>query len=288
MVRSSFLTWDELDSLITVAGEPHLYSSLGCTSTVVSCGQWYDNAMLVPHEPMRYLLLLLERAVQPSFLQPHRAWKVRRIAHYYRAVLFPFIHHHHEAEETVFFPWVISKPNVTLPVQLYDEHVTLLAYLDRIDHMLVKGYAAVELSTKEVLLAWAVQLREEVQGMTALVMHHLEEEETAVCPALREHFTAEEETEIKHKLAIQTPRDAAPLMVAACCTGQLRAGGEAAHEQLIADMGPAGALYKREWKGQLEAEVESLDECTKDQDDEPQLVLGKLQLQELLITLVKH
>ena len=225
--------------------------------------QWYVNALLVPHEPVRYLLLMLERSVQPQYFQPVRAWKVQRLFHYYRHVVLMFVDMHHAAEDVTYFPWIRTR--APLPDRLNDEHEGLHAKLEAItamEHTLQSCKSEAERSR------WATELRERMEA--EFVCEHLAEEETLLIPILRDRFTEQEHDAIRKEMAAHLPPSARPMSLALCCAGQLRAGGDAQLNKFLSEQSPPAVKM---WQGmarpQLEAEMAYVDSITLDQDDEP-------------------
>ena len=135
MVRAEPATWADVDAVIRSSGDPSAYS-LGSTSIIASPSlledEWYVNALLVPHEGLRYILLMLERSVQPQHLQPARAWKVQRLFHFYHH-LRGYVSDHHRTEDVHYFPWISTR--APLPSRLHAEHEGLQARLEAITAM---------------------------------------------------------------------------------------------------------------------------------------------------------
>ena len=66
------VTWQQLDTAKDI-------DQLGCLSTVLAPnGPWYNRHLLIPHEAIRFDMLLMERILQPQYFQPRRTWKVKR------------------------------------------------------------------------------------------------------------------------------------------------------------------------------------------------------------------
>lgn len=274
MSLSVAVSWEDVDRVIGSASDPSAYS-LGCTSSAITMGSWYERGMLHPHEPTRYLVLMLERAVQPKYFQPHRSWKVRRLFHFYRTIFYPFVHEHHDAEEHIYFPWLTSKPGIKLPDRLSADHVTLIAGLDAIaafEH----SYPG-EQQHDKLLESWAISLRSQVSAVAGLLRDHLQEEEQSVPNVLRDHFTPQEEVPVIGRIAAHLPPDIAPMFIAMVISGQLRAGGQQALADFIALLPPGvGDVYLAVWKRQLEADMAYLDSVTLDSDVEPECNLELL------------
>ena len=262
------MTWKDVDSCIARSGDPSAYT-LGSTSTVASptlvADQWYVNALLIPHEGLRFLLLLLERSVQPHYLQPTRPWKVQRLFHFYRSVVLTFVGDHHRSEDGTYFPWIRAR--ATLPIRLNEEHEGLLTRLDGITAM--EGQLQ-SCTTDEAVSRWAVELTEQVEELGLFMRDHLSEEETCVIPALRDHFTKQEHNVVVGQVVAHLPPSGVPMTIAVNSAGQLRAGGEPLLDSFLAELPPeAVQAWRAMWRSQLAAEMAYIDAIRLDQDDEP-------------------
>merc|ERR1711998_120959 len=71
------------------------------TSTVIrEPKDWQDESLLIPHEPIRRMMKEAD-ALIPLIDQ---VWKVQRFFCWYNDVFHFYVHHHHDAEEEIFFP----------------------------------------------------------------------------------------------------------------------------------------------------------------------------------------
>ena len=185
------VTWHDLDRAKDI-------DALGCLSTVLHPnGPWYDRHLLIPHEAIRYDMLLMERILQPQYFQPTRTWKVKRFFSWYHTYFLTPVHHHHEAEEKLYFPFILQKPGVVMPERLTDDHVTLLKQLDDIAAMQQKFAATMDSSQLEGL---AAELRQRTSDVCNNMRDHLAEEERIVPPLLRDNFTETETLGVTGKI----------------------------------------------------------------------------------------
>ena len=267
--RERAVTWSDVDAVIEASGDPNAYS-LGCTSTVaassISASEWYVNVLLVPHEVLRYLLLMLERALQPRYFQPVRSWKVQRLFRFYRGVLLPYVKEHHHAEDESYFPWIRTR--APLPARLTAEHEGLMTRLDAIAAM--ESSLQQRSHSDEETAQWATELREHAADLGQYMREHLSEEEECIIPALRDHFTLQEHTAALQAMMVHVDPATLPVAVAVSCAGQLRAGGEGVLALFLADMPPeVPQAWTGKWRSQIEAEMAYLDAIRSDQNDEP-------------------
>jgi len=146
------------------------------TSTVIPDPKdWADDSLLIPHETIRNALNTLVDLLTPDYFESNDDWKIEAILKWYSDFVYPFVHHHHEAEEKVYFPFIEERAK--LPEKLSKDHSQLDVLLDE-----VKAARDVEV------------LREKAKALRHFMFEHLSEEETHVPKILREKFTEEEET----------------------------------------------------------------------------------------------
>ena len=268
MVRTGPATWAEVDTVIRTTSDPSAYA-LGSTSSVVAPSivpaEWYVNALLVPHEALRYVLLMLERSVQPQYFQPVRAWKVQRFFHFYRDIVLGFVDKHHTAEDVTYFPWIRTR--APLPDRLNDEHEGLHAKLEAIS---ATEHTLQSCKSEEEKIRWATALREQVEGLGEFMREHLTEEEVLIVPALRDNFTQAEHDAMIMGMAAHIPPAGRETAIALCCAGQLRAGGEPLLNKFLSELFPqAVEMWKGVLRPHIDAEMAYLNTITLDQEDEP-------------------
>jgi len=109
------------------------------TSKVVSAAKdWKDEAMLVPHECIRWwnanlleILADFEPVKRPTF-----AWKTKVLMDFMEKYYLPCVHHHHRSEEEIYNPGILEKcksMGVADPFpKVKKDYETLVALLDKV------------------------------------------------------------------------------------------------------------------------------------------------------------
>ncbi|GAQ87868.1 hypothetical protein KFL_003830170 [Klebsormidium nitens] len=171
----------------------------GPLSTVVPVvNHWSDASMLTPHEPIREDLVRMERLLQAPFFDGTQPWKVAAFFKWYNEWFSFTVNHHHNIEETIFFPAVKARCG-EIPARMSTEHEGLIQMLQDISSMevrfkpLTEGSPELPLSERRVL---AEELRQKVAHMAAELREHLDEEERFFTPVVKEHFTKEEHQQL--------------------------------------------------------------------------------------------
>lgn len=147
---------------------------------------WADDALLLPHETIRRMVLDLEFIVKEENLNIFDEQKLRAIFKLFNDYIFFFIHHHHDIEEQFYFPWLKSK-GAKLPEEVKQEHDLLLKLL--IDFKNIDNKKFYQERNKEKL----EEMRRIVAEMKKFMDAHLSAEENFAPKILREYFTPEEE-----------------------------------------------------------------------------------------------
>ncbi|GAQ83624.1 hypothetical protein KFL_001550140 [Klebsormidium nitens] len=171
----------------------------GPTSTVIpAVNHWSDGSLLAPHEPIRHDLARMERLLQAPFFDGTQPWKVAAFFKWYNDWFYFNVHHHHDIEETIFFPAVKARCDV-IPERMAADHEGLLHMLDEIRSMEARfkplSCGAPAPSPSERRLA-AEELRQKVAHMAAELREHIAEEERFFTPVIREKFTKEEHQQL--------------------------------------------------------------------------------------------
>ncbi|GAQ79824.1 hypothetical protein KFL_000390130 [Klebsormidium nitens] len=186
-----------------MAPPKHVPAFVGPTSTVIPVvNHWSDTSMLTPHEPIRDDLARMERLLQAPFFDGTQPWKVAAFFKWYNRWFYPNVHHHHDVEETIFFPLIKARCDV-IPERMSADHEGLIHMLDDIKGMelrfqpLTKGGSPPSMAERRNL---AEELRQKVAHMAAELREHLEEEERFFTPVIREKFTKEEHQQIIDKI----------------------------------------------------------------------------------------
>ena len=160
----------------------------GPTSRVIhNPVDWCDESFLIPHEAIRSDLITLKQHVDSFHLHSEETLKFKLVnfAIWYREYHYVNVHHHHDAEENLYFPWMSRR--CKLPPRLAGDHKTLMGLMDEIDAFFDGDIES--LSSKSVKL-----LQGKVNAYANAMEEHLMEEEKLLPPLLRSHFTVFEES----------------------------------------------------------------------------------------------
>eukprot|EP00243_Klebsormidium_subtile_P006291 TRINITY_DN263_c0_g4_i2.p2 TRINITY_DN263_c0_g4~~TRINITY_DN263_c0_g4_i2.p2 ORF type:complete len:274 (+),score=89.71 TRINITY_DN263_c0_g4_i2:420-1241(+) len=176
---------------------------VGPTSAVIPVvSHWSDASLLTPHEPIRNDLARMERLLQAPFFDGTQPWKVKAFFKWYNDWFYPNVHHHHDIEETIFFPAVKARCDV-IPERMAADHEGLIHMLDEIRAMevrfkpLTRGGPAPSLSERRHV---AEELRQKVAHMAAELREHIAEEERFFTPVIKEKFTKEEHHQLVDRI----------------------------------------------------------------------------------------
>jgi hypothetical protein len=106
------------------------------------------------------------------------------------------VHHHHDIEETIFFPALVARCGF-IPERMSEDHGSLMRMLDEIRAM----EAWFEPQTLGIPSAphqrlAAEELRQLVANLAAELREHLNEEERFFTPVIKAHFTKKEHQEV--------------------------------------------------------------------------------------------
>ena len=97
------------------------------------------------------------------------------------------VHHHHKAEEDIYFPWISTKAE--LPEKLTKDHTELLAAMENLKKSLSRFKSKNITATDDLN-----QINMDLQTLIEDMEMHLTEEEELVPDLLRMHFTEDEHT----------------------------------------------------------------------------------------------
>jgi len=261
-------TWRDLDAC---NGD---YDKLGATTTVIPPvngeSPYYERAYLIPHEALRFDMLLLERAIQPQYFQTDRHWKIKRVCNWYHKFFLPFLHHHHEIEETIIFPRYRAKPGVIVPAELMSEHEDVLKQLESIGVLLNRMVATMD---EKPLAAMADQLRTEVTAMADSTRAHFATEEVDLVKIVRDHVTPDEEAEVVKIIVGTMTFTQLSMNLPHVAAGQRRAGGTKLEQRFLSELPPPPLiLYRNFWKSQYDVEhVQYISEVCLDSVNEPSI-----------------
>jgi hypothetical protein len=196
----------------------------------------------VPHEPIRYLVFVMQRLVHgTSSSTITTRWRTPCTSH--------------------------SSASAPLPAQLTAEHEALTAIFHSIDALESRIAACnSDAEGKER----TGELQEQVTRLADVMREHLSEEEVSVTAALRDHFTCQEHDAMLQRVVAAIPPSVVPLVLSFVCGAQLRLGGKAALEAYLAERGPQVVAGFVVWRPMMEAEVAYVSAVTLNQDNEPE------------------
>jgi len=147
---------------------------------------WEEEGILFPHEGVRFLLQEFSDAL--NTMDPLPAWKWDNVSTWYEDYFYSVVHHHHDAEEKIYLPWIQGR--VSVPAKISADHPGLLQTMDDLSAMLKKGAVAPAGERAELL----ADIQQVVAAFVEDMLEHLAEEEQIIPRLLREgRFTQEEE-----------------------------------------------------------------------------------------------
>jgi hemerythrin-like domain-containing protein len=167
--------------------------------------EWFEQSYLNPHEPLRRFLEELDAAFKADKCG---APGNRAFAKFYLEFAFPFVHEHHNSEEQIFFPWVMSKGEMKDSHTL--GHPQLLEKLEGL-----KTHC--EAVSDEA--SWTAGAKEKWSDLAKYMIPHLNEEEEDIIPLIKQHFSPEEEQEMVGNIMKSLPEKAVPIMLGAILSG---------------------------------------------------------------------
>jgi len=259
-------TWRDLDAL---NGD---YDNLGPTTTVCPPingeSPFYERSFLIPHEALRFDLLLLERAVQPQYFQATRQWKVKRISHWYHTFFLPLLHHHHDIEEKIIFPRYKQKPGAVVPESLETDHASMLKKLNDISALLKKMESTMD---EKPLESMAEELRTRISEIAEETRTHFAFEEEHLSQVIKEHITQDEEKAIVNAVVASFSFAQLSTHLPSVVAGQRRCGGVKMQQSFLAELPPPPRiLYAKFWKSQFDVEcVQYISDVCIDSASEP-------------------
>jgi len=203
---------------------------------------WEEEGILFPHEGIRFLMQELSDAV--NSMDPLPAWKWENLSTWYQDYFYTVVHHHHDAEEKIYFPWIQARASV--PAKIAADHPDLMRAMDDLSVMLKKGASAPAAERAEHL----ADIQQVVSAFVEDMQEHLAEEEEIIPRLLREgNFTQEEEgavvKQIIESLGLDGNKKALPPMLHAYARW---AGAEKAEAFVSSNLPlPIQFLYRNFW-----------------------------------------
>lgn len=211
------------------------------TSSVFPTGSslWNEYGLLIPHEAIRADMLLISQFVGKTTPTPEQR---AAFAEWYARFFYPFVHAHHDHEEAIYVPWI--KTRATMPDKVMADHVALLELMERVRSAGSAGSFD--------------QLASDASMMCALMLPHLEEEESITAGILQAHFTQQEEAAIVGQIMAAIPPEVSANMMCSVVMAGLRWMTDATFAEFLANVpppvvdliaGPWAAAYKAENRG---------------------------------------
>ena len=202
---------------------------------------WWTVGLLIPHEAIRYdLIKALNHIKSPNFpgTVADKAWRVEHFFKWYSEFYYVFVHHHHDIEESIYFPWALSK----IPAEHHNiikentvDHVSLIEKMEELKNMQTKftELMAKPETTDSDLKEFAKTLIETWTSFAQLMCEHLAHEEGKLAPLIGQYATEEEEnqkvSEIVKSHSFKELRDMMPFVY----NGIGRWGGEARQKKFL-------------------------------------------------------
>ena len=162
--------------------------------------EWQNKALLIPHEPIRRDLRFMCKAMTLENIPHSQRWKLPLFFSWYKQYFNNHVHHHHDVEEELFFPWVASR--VTLPDKYSDDHIVqLMNHLNRIveleDLFRDSSNSGSNVENDKAAHARAMSaLQKAVKTLNDFMCEHLDEEEEQIPELMSQHFTEKEHDEM--------------------------------------------------------------------------------------------
>ena len=154
---------------------------------------WADAGLLIPHEAIRRQMTMMIQSVNAMSDSPEdkEAWKLTLFSKWYIEYFYESVHEHHDAEEKLYFPWMMAKTTISDKEfgKTHEELMSAMAEIKKCCTEIVKKGG-------KGCSAQVATLKEKVPKFEADMKAHLKEEEETVPALLREHFTQEEEGKI--------------------------------------------------------------------------------------------
>jgi len=218
------------------------------TSRVIKTPQgWEEEGILFPHEGVRFLMQEFSDAV--STMDPAPAWKWENLSTWYQDYFYTVVHHHHDAEEKIYLPWIQAR--VSVPAKIAADHPELMRAMEDLSTMLKQGASLPATQRAEHLAEVQKFLAAFVEDM----QQHLAEEEEIIPQLLRDgRFTHEEEApvigQIIEGLGLDGNKKALPPMLHAYACW---AGDEKAEVFVSTNLPmPIQFLYRNFWQQDFE------------------------------------
>lgn len=172
--------------------------------TAEDLSEWTNCALLIPHEPIRSGLKTLVEITNPNRshycrlnidgLEQYRGKQIRVLFQWYNDIFHFYVHHHHDHEESIYFPWLQQRTE-KLPEKMTNDHDDLITMLDNIKDLEKIFFYEPGRLMEETFVANLKQLHEACIALRQSMEEHLDEEEMVVPGLLRKYSVTEKEHE---------------------------------------------------------------------------------------------
>jgi len=152
---------------------------------------WQDEVMLVPHEAFRMYMSWMKEAVDGIDGKLNgEEWKVNRFVAWFKEWFAPILHHHHDAEEKILFPFLREK-NPDWPEKISSDHAQLMEDINRVLQIekILKDLS----EGPEKAAAVVTELKSAIYQLINNTTPHLQEEEELVPQKIKQSDLSEEE-----------------------------------------------------------------------------------------------
>jgi len=234
------------------------------TSSVIrTVDGFYDEGLLIPHEVIRRYMIDAE-AFLPC-IKGGQDWKVCIFYKWYKEIFHFYVHHHHDAEEKIYFPWMNTKAKI--PESTAAEHKELFEWLDKIADTEAEVKAQVAAADGGTEVAAVQELSKKWVQMKSMMFDHLSSEETFTPGILKEHFTQAQEAAVVQKIMKQLGIKGARIMVPPIVEAMKKWSGEEGAAAFVGALPPPLRFFlKMFW---MPAFLKTQEELRSIMGDEP-------------------
>eukprot|EP00405_Crypthecodinium_cohnii_P023169 CAMPEP_0206469412 /NCGR_PEP_ID=MMETSP0324_2-20121206/30263_1 /ASSEMBLY_ACC=CAM_ASM_000836 /TAXON_ID=2866 /ORGANISM="Crypthecodinium cohnii, Strain Seligo" /LENGTH=525 /DNA_ID=CAMNT_0053943163 /DNA_START=37 /DNA_END=1614 /DNA_ORIENTATION=+ len=219
----------------------------GPSSRVIKAPKtWQDEAILIPHECIRWWDQELREVLKTYDAAPGTEWKTKALFKYITEYYTACVHHHHDSEEKIYNPWIEAIIKRPVDKSIKPEHQELMKMLDLVASFKSKILSAPQ-AQKEVHVK---EFKKTMEDLFELLENHLECEERSYPEALYEAKVSEEEDgakvgEIFVSLGVDGNMRFLPVVIYTMCEWK---GPKAAFEFLATKVPPpAQEELKKSW-----------------------------------------
>jgi len=230
-----------------------VFEMLSPNFTREDVNDWTNTSLLIPHEPLRNGLETMVKISDPTLYEGGDGTKwdkqIQLFFEWYNDILYFYVHHHHDAEEEIYFPWLVSRAEA-LPPKLNADHEKLIEMMDAIKNGKDTFYDEKGTLKEDDFIENVKALHKACTKLRDEMFAHLNEEEKIVPGLLRKHkVTQQEEGVVVNKILEGLGLGGNKIMLPWIVDAMGRWGGtEMVTEFLELVPGPILFLYKMWWK----------------------------------------